>query len=72
MEKAIAERFACTSHPKKRPRTKDDDDDEEEDSEMTLNGCLPGRDAKTREPPELDATHGRILAVNASALKNRS
>jgi hypothetical protein len=29
MEKAVAERFDCTS-TEKRPRTKDDDDDEED------------------------------------------
>jgi hypothetical protein len=28
MENAIAERFACTSHPEKQPRTKDDDEDD--------------------------------------------
>jgi hypothetical protein len=36
MEKTTGGRFACTSHPKSGPRTKDDDESEE-DWEMTLN-----------------------------------
>jgi hypothetical protein len=48
MEKAIAERFVCTSHPKERPRTT---------TTRRIGGmdALPAGISETREPPEPDA-----------------